>query len=96
LAPLIDTEIRRVIADIRAGGIATLIVDRDHLRVSARFDSALVLQKGVLVLGGGRGSFKWRTGGISWLLTEHGAVRSARSRVTAQTALGVPSKFVCS
>jgi branched-chain amino acid transport system ATP-binding protein len=52
LAPLIVTEIWRVIADIRASGIATLIVDRDYRRVLARCDSALVLQKGVVVLQG--------------------------------------------
>jgi branched-chain amino acid transport system ATP-binding protein len=52
LAPLIVTEIWRVIADIRASGIATLIVDRDYRRVLARCDSALVLQKGVVVMQG--------------------------------------------
>lgn len=52
LAPLIVTEIWRVIADIRASGIATLIVDRDYRKVLAHADRALVLQKGVAVLHG--------------------------------------------
>jgi branched-chain amino acid transport system ATP-binding protein len=52
LAPLIVAEIWRVIGDIRASGIATLIVDRDYRRVLARADQALVLQKGQVVLAG--------------------------------------------
>jgi branched-chain amino acid transport system ATP-binding protein len=52
LAPLIVQEIWRVIAEIRAGGIATLIVDRDYRRVLAQSDRALVLQKGQVVLEG--------------------------------------------
>jgi len=52
LAPLIVAEIWRVIGEIRAGGIATLIVDRDWRKVLARCDRALVLQKGRAVLQG--------------------------------------------
>jgi len=52
LAPLIVAEIWRVVGQIRAGGIATLIVDRDWKRVLARADQALVLQKGCAVLAG--------------------------------------------
>ena len=52
LAPLIVNEIWRVIADIRASGIATLIVDRDYRQVLAHADRALVLQKGQCVLQG--------------------------------------------
>jgi len=52
LAPLIVAEIWRVIAQIRADGIATLIVDRDYRKVLAQSDRALVLQKGLAVLGG--------------------------------------------
>jgi branched-chain amino acid transport system ATP-binding protein len=52
LAPLIVAEIWRVIGDIRAAGIATLIVDRDYRKVLARADRALVLQKGQAVLQG--------------------------------------------
>jgi branched-chain amino acid transport system ATP-binding protein len=46
LAPLIVAEIWRVIGEIRASGIATLIVDRDYRKVLAQSDRALVLQKG--------------------------------------------------
>jgi branched-chain amino acid transport system ATP-binding protein len=52
LAPLIVAEIWRVIEQIRAAGIATLIVDRDYRRVLAHSDRALVLQKGLAVLQG--------------------------------------------
>ncbi len=52
LAPLIVTEIWRVIGEIRKSGIATLIVDRDYRKVLAHSDQALVLQKGRVVLGG--------------------------------------------
>ena len=52
LAPLIVAEIWRVIADIRASGIATLIVDRDYRKVVAQADRAVVLQKGQVVLQG--------------------------------------------
>lgn len=52
LAPLIVGEIWRVIGEIRASGIATLIVDRDYRKVLARCDRAFVLQKGQLVLHG--------------------------------------------
>ena len=50
LAPLIVDEIWRVVAEIRASGIATLIVDRDYRRVLRCSDRALVLQKGQVVL----------------------------------------------
>ena len=52
LAPLIVAEIWRVIGQIRASGIATLIVDRDYRKVLAQSDRALVLQKGQVVLAG--------------------------------------------
>ena len=52
LAPLIVREIWRVIRDIRADGIATLIVDRDYRKVLAQADRAVVLQKGAVVLAG--------------------------------------------
>jgi branched-chain amino acid transport system ATP-binding protein len=50
LAPLIVDEIWRVIGEIRACGIATLIVDRDYRKVLKCSDRALVLQKGQVVL----------------------------------------------
>jgi branched-chain amino acid transport system ATP-binding protein len=52
LAPLIVNEIWRVIGEIRASGIATLIVDRDYRKLLLRCDRALVLQKGQVVLQG--------------------------------------------
>jgi branched-chain amino acid transport system ATP-binding protein len=52
LAPLIVVEIWRVIDQIRASGIATLIVDRDYRKVLAQSDRVMVLQKGVVVLAG--------------------------------------------
>jgi branched-chain amino acid transport system ATP-binding protein len=52
LAPLIVVEIWRVIDEIRASGIATLIVDRDYRKVLAQSDRAVVLQKGSVVLAG--------------------------------------------
>ena len=52
LAPLIVTEIWRVIGEIRKSQIATLIVDRDYRKVLANADAAIVLQKGQAVLGG--------------------------------------------
>jgi branched-chain amino acid transport system ATP-binding protein len=52
LAPLIVAEIWRVIQEIRASGIATLIVDRDWRKVLQNTDRAIVLQKGQVVLEG--------------------------------------------
>ena len=52
LAPLVVAEIWRVIREIRASGIATLIVDRDYRKVLSHSDRALVLQKGRVVLQG--------------------------------------------
>jgi branched-chain amino acid transport system ATP-binding protein len=52
LAPLIVSEIWRVIAQIRASGIAALIVDRDYRRLLAQSNSAIVLEKGQVVLRG--------------------------------------------
>ena len=45
-------EIWRVIGEIRASGIATLIVDRDYRKVLAHTDRVVVLQKGRVVLEG--------------------------------------------
>ena len=58
LAPLIVAEIWRVLRDIRASGIATLIVDRDYRKVLAHSDRALVLQKGQAVLTGASGALR--------------------------------------
>lgn len=50
LAPLIVAEIWRVIGDIRASGISTLIVDRNYRAVLAHTDQAVVMEKGRIVL----------------------------------------------
>ena len=52
LAPLIVADIWRVIGEIRASGIATLIVDRNYRAVLAHTDQAVVLEKGQIVMGG--------------------------------------------
>jgi branched-chain amino acid transport system ATP-binding protein len=52
LAPQVVAEIWRVIDQIRADGIATLIVDRNYRKVLAHSDHALVLQKGQVVMSG--------------------------------------------
>ncbi|WP_038211551.1 ABC transporter ATP-binding protein [Xenophilus azovorans] len=53
LAPLVVAEIWRVIAEIRATGIATLIVDRDWRKVLHHTDRAMVMEKGLITLAGG-------------------------------------------
>jgi branched-chain amino acid transport system ATP-binding protein len=52
LAPLIVQDVWRVIAGIRAAGIAALIVDRDYRRVAEHADRLVVLQKGRVALAG--------------------------------------------
>ena len=52
LAPLIVAEIWRVISEIRATGISTLIVDRNYRSVLAHTDRAVVLEKGLIVMTG--------------------------------------------
>jgi branched-chain amino acid transport system ATP-binding protein len=52
LAPLIVAEIWRVISEIRATGISTLIVDRNYRAVLAHTDRAVVVEKGLIVLHG--------------------------------------------
>jgi branched-chain amino acid transport system ATP-binding protein len=58
LAPMIVSEIWRVIAQIRQDGIATLIVDRDYRKVLENCDRALVLQKGMVVMEGAAGGLR--------------------------------------
>lgn len=58
LAPLIVADIWRVISEIRADGIATLIVDRDYRKVLAHCDRGLVLQKGQVVMQGAAGELR--------------------------------------
>ena len=52
LAPLVVAEIWRVVAAIRASGIASLVVDRNYRTVLAHTDQAVVMEKGRIVLAG--------------------------------------------
>ncbi|CAG1017543.1 High-affinity branched-chain amino acid transport ATP-binding protein LivF [Burkholderiaceae bacterium] len=52
LAPLVVAEIWRVIAEVRASGISTLIVDRNYRAVLGHTDRAVVMEKGNIVLSG--------------------------------------------
>jgi branched-chain amino acid transport system ATP-binding protein len=52
LAPMVVAEIWRVIADLRASSLATLVVDRDYRKVAAHADQLVVLEKGRVVLAG--------------------------------------------
>ena len=56
LAPLIVQEIWRVIGQISKTGISTLIVDRNYRAVLSHTDSAVVLEKGRIVLKGESGA----------------------------------------
>ena len=55
LAPLISREIWSVIGKIRASGIATVIVDKNHAAVSAVSDRNIILVKGRVVFEGSSG-----------------------------------------
>jgi branched-chain amino acid transport system ATP-binding protein len=65
LAPLIVTEIWRVIGQIRATGISTLIVDRDYRRVLGHTDRAVVMEKGRIVLAGASDTLAADTAALS-------------------------------
>jgi branched-chain amino acid transport system ATP-binding protein len=52
LAPLVVKEVWRVIGEIRASGLAALIVDRDYRRVAENAARIVVLQKGRVALEG--------------------------------------------
>jgi branched-chain amino acid transport system ATP-binding protein len=52
LAPLVAREIWRILGDIRAQGIATLIVDKNYLDVTAIADRNVILVKGQVVFEG--------------------------------------------
>jgi len=65
LAPLIVREIWRIIAEIRASGIASLLVDRNYRLVLAHTDRAVVMEKGMLVLEGWSASLAQRTDALT-------------------------------
>ncbi len=52
LAPLIVAEIWKIIRQIRATGMSTLIVDRNYRAVLAHTDRCLVMEKGLIVQDG--------------------------------------------
>lgn len=52
LAPLMAREIWAIIGAIRASGIATVVVDRNHAAVTALADRAVILVKGQVVFSG--------------------------------------------
>jgi len=52
LAPRIVAEIWRVIATVRATGIASVVVDRNYRAVLANADRVVVLEKGLVVMDG--------------------------------------------
>jgi branched-chain amino acid transport system ATP-binding protein len=52
LAPRVAAEIWGIIRDIRAGGIATTIVDKNHAKVTAIADRCVMLVKGIVVYEG--------------------------------------------
>ena len=52
LAPLISHEIWRIIGEIRAGGISTIIVDKNHAAITAIAERNLILVKGRIVFEG--------------------------------------------
>ena len=52
LAPLIVAEIWKIIRQIRASGMSTLIVDRNYRAVLAHTDRCLVMEKGLIVRDG--------------------------------------------
>jgi branched-chain amino acid transport system ATP-binding protein len=55
LAPLVVNEVWRVIGEIRAAGVAALIVDRDYRRVAESSSRLVVMQKGRIALEGRSG-----------------------------------------
>jgi branched-chain amino acid transport system ATP-binding protein len=65
LAPQIVREIWRIIGEIRASGIASLLVDRNYRLVLAHTDRAVVLEKGVVVLEGWSASLAQRTDALA-------------------------------
>jgi len=68
LAPRIVEHIWRVIAEIRAGGISTIVVDRSFRTVLRHTDRAVVLQKGRVALAGASAELAANERGMQALL----------------------------
>ena len=60
LAPLIAQEIWRIVGTVRASGIATVVVDKNHAAVSAHTDRNVILVKGRVVFEGGSAELRAR------------------------------------
>ncbi len=60
LAPLIAVEIWRIIREIRASGLATVIVDKNHGAVTAIADRNVILVKGCVVFEGDSAALRAR------------------------------------
>jgi len=60
LAPLLAREIWSIIRQIRATGIATVIVDKNHAAVTALADRAVILVKGRVAFAGAAGDLRLR------------------------------------
>lgn len=60
LAPLIAVEIWRIIREIRESGIATVIVDKNHAKVTAIADRNVILVKGNVVFEGSSAELRGR------------------------------------
>lgn len=58
LAPLIAKEIWRIIGEIRASGIATIVVDKNHTALSNIADRAVIMVKGNIVFNGSTNELK--------------------------------------
>ncbi len=61
LAPLIAVEIWRIVREIRASGIATVIVDKNHHTVTSVTDRNVILVKGQVVFEGASAELRART-----------------------------------
>ena len=68
LAPLVVREIWRIIGDIRATGIASLIVDRNFRSVLAHTDRAVILEKGRVAMTGASADLASRRDELAGLL----------------------------
>lgn len=89
-APLIAREIWRIISDIRASGIATVIVDKNYHAVAAIADRTVVLVKGRVVFGGAAQAWSATTKSCRsiWGLEKLGRTQAMTINDTAHRAAG--------
>jgi energy-coupling factor transporter ATP-binding protein EcfA2 len=91
LAPLIVAEIWRVVAEVRAIGISSLNVDRNHRAVLADTDRAVVMEKGQIVLAQGSAELAGAPEALGRHWGSEGAVLLRRS---SRTSAGLNSKIL--